>query len=405
MNPTPAGSQPPTSPVLGAWQPLPNAGATPHTNNNPNPMYDRLLYGRTPSDWAIRAVLVLVMTAALAVGTWSIYTLLTQQLAAPKPIAILGCGMFDVAALFFALLSQKYAVTTDSGLAPRLAMLAMVSTSSWVNWQHGQLEHWGTVGSVILAAAPVIAELAFEMFHRYAHRETLRSLGRVAQTLPVLGKWAWIAHPLRSRKAIDAHIRAALTEHEAVASRREELADVRARLTVSLPIAAPEVSPYLETTTQVSLERLETTRRETGLPETSGPETNETKVSRNLETDETETTSETRDQSPETRDRSTETETASQTRETTAHAPETETSLPVSHPRSTPETTTRETTARVTPIGDRETETNKLLDLMRSRGGAMEVSLNDAIETTGRPKATAAKRLKNARDLYLAETA
>lgn len=237
MTTTPAGSQPPTSPVPGAWQPLPNAGATPHTRSDaPNPLFDKLIYGRSASDWAIRIVLVLVMTAALAVGTWSIYTLLTQQLAAPKPIAILGCGMFDISALFFALLSQRYAVTTDSGLAPRLAMLAMIATSAWVNWQHGQLEHWGTVGSVILAAAPVIAELSFEMFHRYAHRETLRRLGRVAQTLPVLGKWAWLAHPVRSRKTIDAHIRAALTEHEAVAERREEVAGIRARSIVSVPL-------------------------------------------------------------------------------------------------------------------------------------------------------------------------
>jgi hypothetical protein len=392
VNTTPAAQQPPTSPVLGAWQPLPNAGAAPHTT--PNPLFDKLLYGKTPSDWAIRIVLGLVMTAALAVGTWSIYTLLTAQLHAPKPIAILGCGMFDVAALFFALLSQKYAITTDSGLAPRLAMLTMVSTSSWVNWQHGQLEGWGTVGSVILAAAPAIAELAFEMFHRYAHRETLRVLGRVAQTLPVLGKWAWLAHPFRSRKTIDAHIRAALTEHEAVADRREELASVRARLTVGLPIAAAEVSPSLGTSMQVSLERLETTGRETGLLETSTRETADTTVSRDLETTETretETATETRDRSPET--------------ETTTRARETETSLPVSRDRSTPETTGLETTARVTPIGDRETETNALVSLMRSRGGHMQVSLNDAIETTGRPKATAAKRLKTARDLYLAETA
>jgi hypothetical protein len=354
-------------------------------------MYDKLLYGRTPSDWAIRIVLALVMTAALAVGTWSIYTLLTQQLAAPKPIAILGCGMFDIAALFFALLSQMYAVTTDSGLAPRAAMLAMVTTSAWVNWQHGQMEGWGVVGSVILAAAPVIAELAFEMFHRYAHRETLRSLGRVAQTLPVLGKWAWLAHPFRSRKTVDAHIRAALTEHEAVAKRREEVSDRRARLMVTLPVSVPEVSLYDFETTQVSIERLETSPLETGLPETKSLETSETPVSHSRETRETETTRETTSRSPETK--------------TSTETSETETSLPVSRPRSTPETTARETTAPVTPIGDRETETNKLLDLMRSRGGAMQVSLNDAIETTGRPKATAAKRLKTARDLYLAETA
>ncbi|MFI7096719.1 DUF2637 domain-containing protein [Streptomyces lydicus] len=228
MTTTPATEPTPSGP------PAAQAGNTPHTA--PNPLYDRLLYGKTPSDWAIRIVLALVMTAALAVGTWSIYTLLTQQLHAPQPIAILGCGMFDVAALFFALLAQQYAVTTDSGLAPRLAMLAMVSTSSWVNWKHGQLEHWDTVGSVILAAAPVIAELAFEMFHRFAHRETLRRLGRVAQTLPILGKWAWIAHPFRSRKTIDSHIKAALTEHEAVASRREDLATERAALIVTVPV-------------------------------------------------------------------------------------------------------------------------------------------------------------------------
>ncbi|MFF9787180.1 hypothetical protein [Streptomyces nigrescens] len=81
----------------------------------------------------------------------------------------------------------------------------------------------------------------------------------------------------------------------------------------------------------------------------------------------------------------------------------------------TAETTRRETsaaarsrrtvTAKVSAIGDRETETRKLLALMRSRGGEMKVSLNDAIEETGRPKATAAKRLKAARDLYLDETA
>jgi hypothetical protein len=386
MTATPAGSQPPNSPVLGAWTPLPNAGATPHTPNTaPNPMFDKLIYGRSPSDWAIRAVLVLVMTAALAVGTWSIYTLLTAKLHAPEPIAILGCGMFDVAALFFALLSQKYAVTTDSGLAPRLAMLAMISTSSWVNWQHGKLEHWGVVGSVILAAAPIIAELAFEMFHRYAHRETLRRLGRVAQTLPVLGKWAWLAHPLRSRKAVDAHIKAGLTEHEAVAKRREEVAGVRARLTVSLPIPAAEVSPMTAAPMQVSLERLETPLAETETRETKSLETSETTVSAHTETSETETTTTTGDRSTETGN---ETETS-----------ETKTSLPASR------TGLERETSQVTAIGDRETETRSLLDLMRSRGGHMQVSLNDAIETTGRPKATAAKRLKTARDLYLAETA
>ncbi|MEU5431023.1 hypothetical protein AB0H73_36215 [Streptomyces olivoreticuli] len=41
---------------------------------------------------------------------------------------------------------------------------------------------------------------------------------------------------------------------------------------------------------------------------------------------------------------------------------------------------------------------------MRSRGGELKVSLDDAISETGRPKSTAAKRLSAARDQYLKET-
>lgn len=150
-----------------------------------------------------------------------------------------------------------------------------------------------------------------------------------------------------------------------------------------------------------------------GLPtETRDHET----ASRETETSNAETT-ETRSLVSETSE-TTETETAGLSGETeTSPAPqvspqrnETETET-----AETVETTRRETsaagqsrrtiTAKVSAIGDRETETTKLLDLMKSRGGEMQVSLNDAIEETGRPKATAAKRLKAARDLYLAETA
>lgn len=64
-----------------------------------------------------------------------------------------------------------------------------------------------------------------------------------------------------------------------------------------------------------------------------------------------------------------------------------------SRPRETAET-------EAVAIGDRETEIRALFSLMETNGGPMEVSLNDAIETTGRPKATAAKRLAAARDRY-----
>ncbi|MFC8008697.1 DUF2637 domain-containing protein [Streptomyces cinereoruber] len=252
MSTTPAGEQPTLQPDRDPAA-LPAAGPTPHTP----------LTARDYKKWAIRIVLALVMTAALAVGTWSIYTLLTDTFHTPDYIAVFGCGLFDISAIFFALLGQSYATTTDSGLAPRMAMLAMVCASSWVNWKHAQMEKWGIVGGVIFASAPLIAELAFEMWHRFEHRETLRNLGRVAQTLPILGKWSWIAHPLRSRKTLDAHIRAALTEHEAIAELREENARLRA---AAILRSAPAGRA-------VALERADTTTPQSAPPQIPLPAT------------------------------------------------------------------------------------------------------------------------------------
>lgn len=215
---------PATEPTPHGAPASPEAGHTPR-NDKPNPLFDK---PQTTTDWVTRIILGAVMLAALAVGTWSVFTLLTVKFHVPEPVAYFGCGLFDGAALYFARLSQRYALTTDSGLAPRTAMLVMVCASSWVNWKHAELERWGTVGQVIFAAAPIIAELAFQMWHTYEHREALRRRGRVPQALPALGKWAWIAHPTRSRKVIDAHIKAGLTEHEAVAEKREEVAGERA---------------------------------------------------------------------------------------------------------------------------------------------------------------------------------
>lgn len=169
------------------------------------------------TDKLTRGALILVMGAALTVGTWSIYTLLTNHFHAPRIVALFGAGMFDLAAFFFARLAQRYAASPDSGLVPRLAMLAMVTASSWVNWTHAHMEHWGTVGAVILAAAPVIAELAFEMWHRYEHREALRRQGRVATALPVIPGLAWLLYAPTSWRVMRASVgsRLSVIEHEA----------------------------------------------------------------------------------------------------------------------------------------------------------------------------------------------
>ncbi|MBB4893538.1 hypothetical protein FHS39_002569 [Streptomyces olivoverticillatus] len=65
------------------------------------------------------------------------------------------------------------------------------------------------------------------------------------------------------------------------------------------------------------------------------------------------------------------------------------------------ETKPRETRSKkVSPIGDIDSEISQLVALMQERGGTLTVSLDDAIETTGRSKATAARRLETARNRY-----
>lgn len=162
----------------------------------------------------------------------------------------------------------------------------------------------------------------------------------------------------------------------------------------------------------ISAETAETITGETSLPaietETSlralprGTETARDQVkteTRDLPQRETETTGETADSVYETEAASL---TQAETTETTSsETRETETRK-VSRPRPP-----RTETTTVSPIGDRnpETETQHLLGLMRDRGSATAVGLAEAITETGRPRATAAKRLRAARDLYAAETA
>jgi hypothetical protein len=146
-----------------------------------------------------------------------------------------------------------------------------------------------------------------------------------------------------------------------------------------------------ETETETSLRALET-----GTETTRDQRETET---RDLPQRKTET-------SPETADSIYKTETASLTKAET-----TETTSPETSETETPKVSRsripKAETTTVSPIGDRnpETETNHLLGLMRDRGSETAVGLTEAIAETGRPKATAAKRLKAARDLYRRETA
>lgn len=168
--------------------------------------------------------------------------------------------------------------------------------------------------------------------------------------------------------------------------RVHRITETKTEQTVSLSAPGETITAETETET-------ETTRRETAETEVSPVSVSprETTVSTPTETETRKSETAPRETPAETR------ETRSPRRET-SETKKTETNRETKPRTARPARETETTT--VTAIGDRETETTLLLDLMRSRGGAEKVSLDDAIAETRRPKSTAAKRLAAARDLY-----
>ncbi|MFF7234487.1 hypothetical protein [Streptomyces sioyaensis] len=107
------------------------------------------------------ALLLVLGVAGLGLSGWSLATLL-RSAGAPVWIACLGVGVFDVVAMAAGLMvyMRRSAPHTAGG-----ARLVMVLASCVVNAAHGaQLGGWTT--AVVLGAAPLSFEIAFELRHR-----------------------------------------------------------------------------------------------------------------------------------------------------------------------------------------------------------------------------------------------
>ncbi|MFD8618278.1 DUF2637 domain-containing protein [Streptomyces sp. NPDC059513] len=143
----------------------------------------------------------LVLIVALAISWYSMATLAMDFFHLPEWIAYAVSVAFDGAAIYVAVLSSEYAKTEDSGLMPRLVTMGMVGVSAWLNWQHASLMGLGLAGQVFFAAPPVIAGILFELMLRFENRQELRKRGRVAQSMPVLGRLAWLRFPSKTFKA------------------------------------------------------------------------------------------------------------------------------------------------------------------------------------------------------------
>jgi Lsr2/Protein of unknown function (DUF2637) len=145
---------------------------------------------------------LVVVTAALALSAWSLFWV-ARDYGLPVPLAILVSAAFDGAAMVCADLALKYARTNgDSGFGPRLGVLTLASMSAYLNMQHASLLHDPFAARILYAVPPLTAVTLFEFHSRYERRTALRRAGRVAESLPVFGRWSWILFPKKTLVAL-----------------------------------------------------------------------------------------------------------------------------------------------------------------------------------------------------------
>lgn len=149
----------------------------------------------------------LVLIVALAVSWYSMATMAMDFFGLPDWLAYAVSVAFDGAAIYVAVLSSEYSKTEDSGLTARLATLGFVGVSAWLNYQHAVLMGLGVAGQVFFLAPPVVAGILFELMLRFENRKELRKRGRVAQSMPVFGKAAWLRYPLDTFKGMSSVIK------------------------------------------------------------------------------------------------------------------------------------------------------------------------------------------------------
>nr|WP_011475435.1 DUF2637 domain-containing protein [Streptomyces sp. 44414]ABC67373.1 pRL2-10 [Streptomyces sp. 44414] len=119
---------------------------------------------RTASSTVNDVIVGALAIASFVLSGWSLATLLMEA-GAPKPVAIFGVGVFDGLALLAALQVYERRHEPYKAFGARLVMMLALIASSVVNAAHGvDLGGWTT--AVVLGAAPLAFEIAFELRHR-----------------------------------------------------------------------------------------------------------------------------------------------------------------------------------------------------------------------------------------------
>lgn len=119
---------------------------------------------RTTSSTINDLIVAALAVASFVLSGWSLATLLMSA-GAPKAVAIFGVGVFDGLALLAALQVYERRHEPYKAFGARLVMMLALLASSVVNAAHG-LDMGGWTTAVVLGAAPLAFEIAFELRHR-----------------------------------------------------------------------------------------------------------------------------------------------------------------------------------------------------------------------------------------------
>jgi hypothetical protein len=146
---------------------------------------------------------LIVMSASLSISAWSLYFVGVHYGILPILAALIS-AVLDLGAITCAVLALAYARThADSGLAPRIGVLALGGISALLNMQHATLAGNDFLAAKILyATPPIVAVFIFELQTRWLRRGALRRAGRIPERIPVVGRAALFLFPVRSVKVI-----------------------------------------------------------------------------------------------------------------------------------------------------------------------------------------------------------
>ncbi|MEV6421743.1 DUF2637 domain-containing protein [Streptomyces sp. NPDC051662] len=408
-------------------------------------------------DNARRLMVIGPISAPMAVA-WSSQTSYAMDAFGWWLIAALGfAAAWELTTTFTAWMYHQSRSQGDSGLIYRVMTWVFAAGAAAMNYAH----HCGpngqpTQAAVAFATMSIVGMILWELYASLLHREHARAEGRVAKARPRIGLIRWVRYPRQSwtawsltinNQALDTLEKAweAAGRHLAetdMIRHAKKLGSLRRAVAVligvgqwrpvrSLPpvprswrvlpvsgTASPSGIPayaLLERVSAkvpvVSAEALETETRaalpvgETTVSKQSHPVSETAETGSHIRAADETGTAETREtRSRETaRDQSHQSQETRETRETGSRETARDQSRGTGNGRSQPHEIKA---AKVSPLRDKASETQKLLDVMWKRGGPFTVQLGsksqagEAEAITGRPRSTAGKRLAEARALY-----